>query len=219
MKFIKKTVTIENELDKISTRSESYLDLVSRSKYRLPTLEDSITELNQEIALYGVELPEGKISNIESLKETMRSIEENMQELEPVNMRALEEYEHQTERKKKFDEDVKHLKDQEKNLVKLVGEVSSKKKEQFLEVFDEVNRNFKNIYADLSEGGEAELILEDEENIFENGLTIKARPKGKKILRLPALSGGEKSIASLGFIFSIQRYDAFLFLLLNYLTL
>ena len=203
----KKTVTIENELDKFSTRSESYLDLISRSKYRLPTLEDSITELNQEIALYGVEMNEGKLPNIESLKESIRSIEENMQELEPVNMRALEEYEHQTERKKKFDEDIKHLKDQKKNLVKLVDEVSSKKEEQFLEVFNEVNRNFKNIYADLSEGGEAELILEDEENIFENGLTIKARPRGKKILRLPALSGGEKSIASLGFIFAIQRYD------------
>ncbi|RLF56531.1 MAG: hypothetical protein DRN27_09565, partial [Thermoplasmata archaeon] len=203
----KKTVAIENELDKISTRFESYLDLISRSKYRLPTLEDSITELNQEIALYGIELPEGKISNMESLKEDIRNIEENMQELEPVNMRALEEYEHQTERKKKFDGDVNHLKDQKKNLVKLVDEVSSTKKEQFLEVFDEVNRNFKNIYADLSEGGEAELLLEDEENIFENGLTIKARPRGKKILRLPALSGGEKSIASLGFIFSIQRYD------------
>ena len=48
---------------------------------------------------------------------------------------------------------------------------------------------------------------EKQENIFENGLTIKARPRGKKVLRLPALSGGEKSIASLGFIFSIQQYD------------
>ena len=53
----------------------------------------------------------------------------------------------------------------------------------------------------------AELILEDEENLFESGLTIKARPRGKKILRLNALSGGEKSIASLGFIFAIQMYD------------
>jgi chromosome segregation protein len=59
----------------------------------------------------------------------------------------------------------------------------------------------------LCEGGEAELILENEENIFEGGLTIKARPRGKKILHLSALSGGEKSIASLAFIFALQRYD------------
>lgn len=203
----KKTVVIENEIDKINTRSESYHDLISRSKYRLPTLDETIKELDQEIILYGVEISDKKLPNIESLKESARMIEENMQELEPVNMRALEEYEHQIERKKKFDEDVSHLKNQEKNLIKLVKEVTGKKKERFLDVFDEINKNFKSIYSKLSEEGEAELILENEDKIFESGLTIKARPHGKKILYLNALSGGEKSIASLAFIFAIQQYD------------
>ena len=199
----KKTVNVENELDKINTRIESYLDLVTRAKYRLSTLEETIRELEQELSLYNVEIKDKKLPNIESLKETVRVIEENMRELEPVNMRALEEYEHQMERKKRFDEDVKHLKDQRKNLIKLVDEITAKKKERFFEVFDEINKNFKEIYAQLSEGGEAELLLEDEENVFDSGLTIRARPRGKKILRLSALSGGEKSIASLAFIFAI----------------
>ena len=204
----KKTVSIENELDKINTRIESYYDLVSRAKYRLPTLEGSIKEFDEELKLYNIKIDEGeKLPNVESLKESMKVIEESMQELEPVNMRALEEYEHQFERKNKLDEDVKHLKDQKKNLEKLVKEITEKKTERFYEVFDEINKNFKNIYADLSEGGEAELQVENPDNIFEGGLTIKARPRGKKILRLSALSGGEKSIASLAFIFSIQRYD------------
>jgi len=137
----------------------------------------------------------------------VKVIEESMKELEPVNMRALEEYEHQSERKKKLDDDVTHLKDQKKNLVKLVNSITEKKKERFYEVYDAVNKNFKEIYAQLSEGGEAELQLEDPEHLFEGGLTIKARPRGKKVLLLSALSGGEKSIASLGFIFAIQHYD------------
>jgi chromosome segregation protein len=122
-------------------------------------------------------------------------------------MRALEEYEHQLGRKDKLNEDVKHLKDQKKNLVKLVSEITEKKTERFYEIFDEINKNFKEIYSQLSEGGEAELKLENPDNIFESGLTIKARPRGKKILLLSALSGGEKSIASLAFIFAIQKYD------------
>ena len=203
----KKTVSIENDLDKLNTRIESYVDLVSRAKYRLPTLEDTIKELEQEIALYHVEITDKSLPNIESLKESIRTIEETMQKLEPVNMRALEEYEHQSERKEKFDEDTKHLKDQRKNLIKLVTEITSKKTERFFEIFDEVNKNFKQMYAQLSEGGEAELLLENEENIFESGLTIKARPRGKKILRLDALSGGEKSIASIALIFAIQMFD------------
>jgi chromosome segregation protein len=206
-KLYKKTVGIENELETINTKAESYLDLVARAKYRLPTLEDSKKEFDQEIALYHVEITETKLPPIESMKETILSVEQTMQQLEPVNMRALDEYEHQMERKKKFDDDIGHLTDQKKNLVKLVGEITSKKKERFFEVYDEINKNFREIYAQLSEDGEAELLLENEESVFEGGLTIKARPHGKKVLRLAALSGGEKSIASLAFIFSIQQYD------------
>ncbi len=204
----KKTVSIENELDKINTRVESYYDLISRAKYRLPTLESAVSEIEQELKLYNIEIDPGqKLPNVESLKDSVKVTEESMRELEPVNMRALEEYEHQTDRKSKLDEDVKHLKDQKKNLIKLVNGITEKKKDKFYQTFEAINKNFKDIYADLSEGGEAELQLEDPENVFESGLTIKARPRGKKVLLLSALSGGEKSIASLGFIFAIQRYD------------
>lgn len=203
----KKTVTIENELDKINTRVESYYDLISRAKYRIPTLEATVKELEQELKLYNVDVKDEKLPNVESLKDSMKIIEESMRELEPVNMRALEEYEHQSERKNKLDDDVKHLKDQKKNLVKLVDGITEKKKERFFEVYNAINKNFKMIYSQLSEGGEAELQLEDPENLFESGLTIKARPRGKKVLLLSALSGGEKSIASLAFIFAFQHYD------------
>jgi len=207
-RIYKETVKIENDLDKINTRVESYFDLISRAKYRLPTLDATVEELNQEIKLYDVELSEDKkLPNVESLKDSVRTVEESMRELEPVNMRALEEYEHQSERKKKLDSDTKHLKDQKKNLLKLVKNVTKKKTDRFFEVFDSINENFKDIYSQFSEGGEAELKLEDPDNLFESGLTIKARPRGKKVLLLSALSGGEKSIASLAFIFAIQRYD------------
>ncbi|MCK4347532.1 MAG: hypothetical protein KAW47_02845, partial [Thermoplasmatales archaeon] len=206
-KIYRETVSVENDLDRINTRIESYYDLISRAKYRLPTLEDAVRELDEELKLYNVEITGNKMPNVESLKDSMKVIEESMRELEPVNMRALEEYEHQTERKTKLDEDVKHLKDQKKNLVELVKEITAKKKDRFYDVFDEINKNFEEAYARLSEGGEAELKLEDSENIFESGLTMKARPRGKKVLLLSALSGGEKSIASLAFIFAIQNYD------------
>jgi chromosome segregation protein len=205
--FYKETISIENELDKINTRVESYYDLISRAKYRLPTLENTINEIEEEIKLFNIDIKDKKIPNVETLKDSIKVIEESMRDLEPVNMRALEEYDHQNERKNKLDEDVKHLKDQKKNLVKLSKEITNKKTERFFEVFKEINKNFKNIYSQLSEGGEGELKLEDPDNLFENGLTIKAKPRGKKVLLLSALSGGEKSIASLAFIFAIQNYD------------
>jgi len=206
-KIYKETISIENELDKVDTRIESYFDLISRAKYRIPTLEDALKDLNEELKLYGVTIEGTKLPPVDSLKDSIRVITESMEQLEPVNMRALDEYSHQEQRKNKLDEDVKHLKDQRKNLVKLVDEINNKKQIRFNEVFQEINKNFKHIYAKLAEGGEAELIIENEEHLFDSGLTIKARPRGKKILRLSALSGGEKSIASLAFIFAIQHYD------------
>ena len=206
-KIYKESISLENDIDKSNTRIESYYDLISRAKYRLPTLDDAIKEIDEELKLYGVEIDSKDLPPVDSLKDSLKTIEETMRELEPVNMRALEEYEHQKQRKDKLDEDIKHLKEQRKNLVKLVDGVTLKKTDRFYEVFKEINKNFQNIYAKLSEGGEAELKLEDPENLFDSGLTIKASPRGKKVLLLSALSGGEKSIASLAFIFSIQEYD------------
>jgi chromosome segregation protein len=199
--------TTEHDLDKINTKIESYYDLISRAQYRLPTLEDTIKELDEELKLYGVIVDDESLPPVESLKDSQRVIEETMHELEPVNMRALEEYTHQQQRKEKLDDDVRHLKNQRKNLIKLVDEITKKKTDRFSVVFKEINKNFQLMYARLSEGGEAELQLENPDDIFSSGLTIKARPRGKKVLLLSALSGGEKSIASLAFIFAIQQYD------------
>jgi len=203
----KETVDLEHELDKITARVESYYDLISRAKYRLPTLEEALKEINNQLDIYDVRIDTSNLPPVDSLKHSIHLIEENMRELEPVNMRALEEYESQLNRKQKLDEDIKHLQNQRTKLITLVNEINKKKEEKFYEVYHEINKNLKSIYAELSEGGEAELQLDNPDNLFESGLTIKARPRGKKVLLLSALSGGEKSIASLALIFAIQHYD------------
>ena len=203
----KETVDLEHELDKITARVESYYDLISRAKYRLPTLEETLKEINEQLEVYDIKVDTSNLPPVDSLKHSIQLVEENMRELEPVNMRALEEYDHQLNRKEKLDEDIKHLQDQRTKLITLVDEITKKKEEKFYEVYHEINKNLKQLYAELSEGGEAELKLDNPDNLFDSGLTIKARPRGKKVLLLSALSGGEKSIASLAFIFAIQQYD------------
>ena len=77
----------------------------------------------------------------------------------------------------------------------------------FMDVYDGVNANFKAIFAELSGGGEAFMALENEEDPFAGGLLINAKPKNGKMLRLDALSGGEKSLTALAFIFAIQEHQ------------
>ncbi len=204
----KESVDLSQQFDSVSTKIESYSDLIQRAEFRLPTLEEAAGELRAELDVYKVTVnSDVPLPSLSSLKEDLSRVQQTMVELEPVNMRALEEYDHQAKRKEAFEGDIKRLRKQKRNLESLVSDITEKKQERFYTAFHEINGNFKQIYSNMSEGGEAELLLENPESVFEGGLSIKARPRGKKILRLNALSGGEKSMASLGFIFSLQRYD------------
>src|SRR5204863_6512419 len=89
------------------------------------------------------------------------------------------------------------------------------KKEGLAKVFTAMSENCKRVYAELSEGGEADLVLEDPEKPFDAGLILKVKPAHKRVLRLEALSGGEKSLASMALIFAIQEYDPSPFYLLD----
>jgi chromosome segregation protein len=73
------------------------------------------------------------------------------------------------------------------------------------EAFDAVNINFQDIFAELSDG-DGFLQLEDPTNPFSGGLNLVAHPKGKPVQRLSSMSGGEKSLTALSFIFALQRY-------------
>ena len=122
-------------------------------------------------------------------------------------MLAIEEFDRQMGREGDLLEEVERLKEQRENLIKVVDEIVARKKEGLQEVLVAVNENIKSVYKRLTDGGEAFIELENPEKPFEAGLLLKARPKGKKVLRLQALSGGEKSMAALAFIFAIQQYE------------
>ena len=204
-KAFRKVTNLENEIDKYNGKLETYTSLIADFGFKLPVLEESLVEVNIEIQSYNVEIS-GSLPTVDDLKKTIKYCERAMEALEPVNMRAIEDYEISEKRKNELNNELKNLNKQRGELITLVDEIKKKKKTGLNKVFVAVNENFKEIYAELSMGGSAKLVLENEENPFEGGLIIIARPKGKKVLRLEALSGGEKSMTALAFIFSIQRY-------------
>ena len=91
--------------------------------------------------------------------------------------------------------------------LKMIDEIETKKKEVFIKTFKNVEKNFSRIFSHLSPNGEAHIILENEESPFEGGVDIMARPGGKKVSSLRAMSGGEKTLTALAFIFAVQEYD------------
>jgi chromosome segregation protein len=203
-------------IDKILTKIDTNKDFVIGLRTKAKNAEDSLKEVMNELECYKIEInPDEKLPSIEELKETISRCERKMRHLEPINMKAIDDYDENHKRYDELIDEVKHLKDQKRNLLKIVKELDKKKKTEFMSVFEAINENFKKIFAELSVGGEAELLLENPESLFEGGLIIKARPRGKKILRLESLSGGEKSLTALALIFAIQHYEPSPFYLLD----
>jgi chromosome segregation protein len=120
-------------------------------------------------------------------------------------MLALEEYEKNQERLKELSDKLATLEGERTELLLRVENFTTLRLRAFKEAFTAVNENFKTIFATLSEG-DGYLKLEDENNPFNGGLTLVAHPKGKPITRLSSMSGGEKSLTALSFIFALQRY-------------
>jgi chromosome segregation protein len=120
-------------------------------------------------------------------------------------MLAIDEYARVTERLDGLTEKMETLQRERTELLLRIENFGTLKFTSFMEAFNAVNAHFQMIFERLSDG-DGYLQLDNPERPFEGGLTLVAHPKGKKVRRLESMSGGEKSLTALSFIFALQRY-------------
>ncbi len=143
--------------------------------------------------------------NLMELQQEVKAIAKRIQALEPVNMLALSEYNRTQERLQELSQKLTTLEGERTELLLRIENFTTLRRRAFKEAFDAVNENFQTIFAELSEG-DGYLQLDDLEDPFSSGLNLVAHPKGKPVQRLASMSGGEKSLTALSFIFALQRY-------------
>jgi chromosome segregation protein len=149
------------------------------------------------------ELPEGL--TLDALREELRTLQRRIQAMEPVNMLAIEEYDRTQARLEELVQKLTTLEEERTELLLRIENFTTLRRNSFREAFDIVNESFQSIFAGLSDG-DGYLELEDPEDPFRGGLNLVAHPKGKQVQRLASMSGGEKSLTALSFIFALQRY-------------
>ena len=185
---------------------ESAMGTIQSSTAQLGIIKDEILQLQEEVDAITFEVAQ-PIPSLEEIRRTIRSCESALVQLGNVNLRAIEDYDEKKARLDALNEQVAQLNKNIAELTALTDSLKDKKKGLFMEAYNAVDDNFKKIYAQLSGGGEAYMALENEEDPFSGGLIINAKPRNGKLLRLEALSGGEKSLTALSFIFAIQEYQ------------
>ena len=200
----RKSVDIEGEIDGVTSKIETTGDFRRGLEVKLSVANEKLKEIEKVMEGLEIDVPK-KLPSLSKLKRTVEECETNISMLGAVNMKALEDYDEKSERHSNIKEELKRLEEQKKKLLEVVEELGKKKKEVFMKLYNEVNENLSEIYRIFSRGGKASLQLENPESPFEGGLDIKASPSGKKVRLLKSLSGGEKSLAALAFIFALQQ--------------
>ncbi len=173
------------------------------------TWREELANLQNQLQSQAAELPEPMPEvpqvNLEQLQRELRSLTKRLEAMEPVNMLALEEYERTNARLEELSQKLVILEAERTELLLRIENFTTLRQRAFNEAFDAVNQNFQALFATLSDG-DGYLQLDDPEDPFNSGLNLVAHPKGKPVQRLASMSGGEKSLTALSFIFALQRY-------------
>ena len=204
----------ESKIDNIrekSRSSERELNMLSLKnaevKAKLSVLEEELEQYND------VELCMNKSEK--ELYAEISKFEAMLNQMSAVNMKALEIYEKVEEEFNKLVEKKDSLLEEKTTILTLMNEIEVKKKEKFMGTFNEVNKHFKEIFTKLFKKGDAFLHLENKDDPFADGMSIKVKITGKRHMDLKGLSGGEKTLTALAFIFAVQEHNPATFYILD----
>lgn len=185
------------------------------------TLNEKYNKIIEDIwESYGMTLSEAQCSidcayDYFDAKKNLIIVKDKIKQLGSVNVAAIPEYEEVSERYKFLNNQVNDARTSKIELEKLIKSLTSSMKNIFKSSFIEINKNFKQIFVKLFNGGRAELVLDDYDDVLECGINIEVQPPGKIIKNLSALSGGEKAFVAIAIYFAIIKFKPSPFCILD----
>ena len=141
----------------------------------------------------------------EALETLVAEIRTKIQSMGPVNLVAIEEHQELEERFAFLSQQNDDLVNAKQQLLDLIRKINDTTTSLFTETFNQVNEHFQELFKQLFGGGNAKLVLVDEENVLESGIEIIARPPGKKLQTVSLLSGGERTLTAVALLFSLFK--------------
>ncbi|MCL2860251.1 MAG: chromosome segregation protein SMC [Oscillospiraceae bacterium] len=151
-----------------------------------------------------------KIENVQEVSKVQKQViklRTEIKELGSINIDAIEEYKEQKERYDFMSEQRLDLETSSTKLRKVILEMTDIMTKQFSEKFKMINQRFSEVFEELFDGGKAELILLDEDNMLESGIEIEVQPPGKKLQNMSLLSGGERAFTAIALLFAILKIN------------
>lgn len=202
--------TQEKALKSLRTEKDSLSDQLHKIELTLNTLESEASSIQGRIEdEYEVDVrniepvnpdPEADLSHA---REMLQEKKERLKNFGAVNLLALEEYHTAVEREKFLSEQIKDLDIARKDLTETIDKINETARQLFRDTFSKVQRNFEKLFVDLFTGGEARIRLIDPDDPLESDIDIIARPRGKKLLSITMMSGGERALTAIALLFAL----------------
>ncbi len=153
-------------------------------------------------------------ADVDAAQKSLADLDARIRRLEPVNLAAIQEYGEQSERKQYLDAQNDDLSSALETLESAIRKIDRETRGRFKDTFDRVNAGMQELYPRLFGGGHAYLELTGED-LLDTGVTIMARPPGKRVASISLLSGGEKAMTAVALVFAIFRLNPAPFCLLD----
>jgi chromosome segregation protein len=153
-------------------------------------------------------------ASIEAWEEKAEKVRRRIERLGPINLAAIDEFKEQSERKEYLDSQLADLNDALETLESAIHKIDRETRSRFRETFENVDAGFKRLFPKLFGGGHAYLELTGDD-LLSAGVTVMARPPGKRNSTIHLLSGGEKALTAVALVFAIFELNPAPFCLLD----
>ena len=196
-------------LDEIRELDRQALELsgaVERARMQIDALKERERSLLSELEVLKEQAGDVETDlDLAAIDAGIAEAEQAIKKIGAVNMLAIEECDRVAARVEERTEKKEVLSRERTMLLERIEKYEEMKYDAFMTAFNAIDANFQRIFARLTDGS-GKLVLDNEEDPFSGGMTFAVQPRGKKVHLLSALSGGEKSLTTLAFIFAIQQY-------------
>jgi len=202
----------ESELDKLRARRKAVYERqlvlqtdLNRLKINKAKVEAELESVKLDLAQYQ-DVAEEELLNqgIKTLEVGIQNAMNELAKIGAVNFKAIEQYEAFATEFDQYKKRYEKILEEKKAVLEMIEQIEQKRKEVFYKALQEVGVKFAEMFSKMT-GGQAALSLEDPNNL-ESGLLIQATPAGKRLLNIDAMSGGEKTLTALAFLFAVQEY-------------
>jgi chromosome segregation protein len=200
--FVEEARSAVNEarlaVQEVSVRREGFAEQFSRTSFELDELLESLDES----------------AEVEGWEEKLEKVRRRIDRLGPINLAAIDEFKEQSERKEYLDAQLADLNDALETLESAIRKIDRETRTRFRETFTNIDTGFKRLFPKLFGGGHAYLELTGDD-LLSAGVTVMARPPGKRNSTIHLLSGGEKALTAVALVFAIFELNPAPFCLLD----